>query len=260
MYVPGTPSVTPTPIAGNDPNNEGVCIAEGWLGFKVDSPVPVTGSQYGFSWALFGDGANYLDWNAISSVLVHRVYVKGGPNQNLYAYSQPGTWSDAGLRAPDHPSAGQVPAVSHVIVCYTVVENPEQGCTPGYWKNRGVTTGDWAETGYTTSQTVGSVFSVPGALAAHGNASLLAALDFGGGNGVSGGASILLRAAVAALLNAAHDEVAYGMTAAAVISQVNDALTKGASTDRQWRERMLTLAATLDTLNNAGCPLGAMRP
>jgi hypothetical protein len=116
----------------------------------------------------------------------------------------------------------------------------DEGCTPGYWKNH---LGSWV--GYAPGQTVGSVFT--GSL--YGSSTLLQALNFGGGSGVAGGQQILLRAAVAALLNAASPDVDYTMTTAEVIAAVNAALASGS------RATMLTLAAELDADNNLGCPL-----
>ncbi|MBA2662766.1 MAG: hypothetical protein H0U74_10755 [Bradymonadaceae bacterium] len=124
------------------------------------------------------------------------------------------------------------------------VENDFQGCTPGYWKNH---LSAWQ--GFTPSQTLNSVFMVPGALGLGGN-SLLDALNYGGGPGAVGGARILLRAAVASLLNAAHSGVNYPLTTAQIISQVNAALATGN------RSAMLALATQLDNINNQfPCPL-----
>jgi hypothetical protein len=120
-----------------------------------------------------------------------------------------------------------------------------QGCTPGYWKNH---TSSWPPTGYSTSQKVKDVFTEAWRYPS-GWATLLEALGFGGGSGVNGAAEILLRAAVAALLNAAHPDVAYPRIASQVLSDVNAAL---ASFDR---DTMLALAAQLDADNNRGCPL-----
>jgi hypothetical protein len=110
----------------------------------------------------------------------------------------------------------------------------------------------WVPTGYSTGQTVGSVFDNESSAVT--NATLVQALGFGGGPGVAGGERILLRAAVAALLNSAHPDsespdVDYPMTTAQVIAAVNAAL---ASDDR---DTMLDLAGDLDDLNNLGCPL-----
>jgi hypothetical protein len=115
----------------------------------------------------------------------------------------------------------------------------DDGCTPGYWKNH---LGSWS--GYSPSATLTSVFGA-GAL----DGSLLDGLNFGGGSGVTGAKRILLRAAVAALLNAASPNVDYTRTTAQVIAAVTSALNS------DNRETMLTLASALDADNNLGCPL-----
>ena len=118
-----------------------------------------------------------------------------------------------------------------------------EGCTPGYWKNH-----PEAWIGFTTGQTLESVFDVPDSLGLD-NVSLLDALSFPGGPGVQGGAQILLRAAVAAVLNSANPNVDYSMTTAGVISAVNTALASNI------RSNMTGLGTVLDNLNNDGCPL-----
>jgi hypothetical protein len=122
-----------------------------------------------------------------------------------------------------------------------------QGCTPGFWK-QSQHLDSWVPTGYAPSQTLESVFDVPDALGKDA-VTLLAALDGAGGTDLIGAAEILLRAAVAAILNAAHPGIQYARTAASVIADVNAAL---ATMDR---DTMLALAAQLDTDNNAACPL-----
>lgn len=122
----------------------------------------------------------------------------------------------------------------------------DDGCTPGYWKNH---TRSWAGTGLTPGQTVGSVFSGASAFPSLASSSLLDALQGGGGSGTAGAARILLRAAVAALLNAGHPGVEYPRTAAAIVADVNAALASNN------RSTMLALAGELDEDNNAGCPL-----
>ena len=129
---------------------------------------------------------------------------------------------------------------------YFAVLLGNQGCTPGYWKNH---TDSWPPTGYSTGQAVEDVFSAASAYPAQGTATLLEALSFAGGSGVEGAVEILLRAGVAALLNAAHPEVAYPQTTAEVLSSVNAALASGS------RDAMLFLAAGHDADNNRGCPL-----
>ena len=119
-----------------------------------------------------------------------------------------------------------------------------QGCSPGFWKNHP----DLEFWFWLPGQGVDPVFDVPDALGLD-DFTLLEALSFGGGPGARGGAQILLRAAVAALLNAASPVVEYPLSQSDVISQVNTALATGN------RETMLLLASQLDGLNNLGCPL-----
>lgn len=120
-----------------------------------------------------------------------------------------------------------------------------QGCTPGFWKNHP----DVWPAPYVPSQKVSSVFT--GADPSLANATLLQALGFQGGPGVVGAQSILLRAAVAALLNSADSNISYPLTTAQVIAQVNAALASGN------RGTILALASTLDADNNLGCPINA---
>lgn len=132
-----------------------------------------------------------------------------------------------------------------VDFCYE--EIAAQGCTPGYWKQPHHFD-SWAATGYDPNQTLETVFDVPDALGLD-NVTLAQALSFGGGPGEIGAAKMLLRAAVAALLNAAHPDVNYPRSAQQVINSVNAALS---SLDRNT---MLDLAGELDRDNNLGCPL-----
>ena len=120
-----------------------------------------------------------------------------------------------------------------------------EGCTPGFWKNHPEA---WGPTGFLTTQTLESVFNVPDAFGLD-NVTLIDALGFGGGKGNLGSAKILLRAAVAAILNASHPGVDYEFALADVIADVNTALAGN-------RPGMLALATELDDANNAGCPLG----
>jgi hypothetical protein len=154
-----------------------------------------------------------------------------------------GQYSNVGT-ATGTPNGG--PAVTASDPSHYKGVVPNQGCTPGYWKNH---TDSWPPTGYSPGQAVDSVFAnVNTHYPTLGNATLLQALAFAGGSGNEGGAEILLRAGVAALLNAAHPGVLYPRTEASVIADVNAALL-------QNRDAMLSLAAALDADNNLGCPL-----
>ena len=77
------------------------------------------------------------------------------------------------------------------------------------------------------------------------------ALDFNGGNTLEEKAQILLRNAVASLLNAAHPNINYPLSLAEVIADVNAAL---ASEDGAT---ILALEAILDEYNNFGADLSS---
>lgn len=125
-----------------------------------------------------------------------------------------------------------------------------EGCTPGFWKANVKAGGSaWTAAGYAPGQMVGSVFAAGG----FNNYTLLAALEFGGGPAVAGATQNLLRAAVAAVLNAAHNGVAYPQTVAGIRTAVNNAISSGD------RDAILALAAALDANNNLGCPLNNSR-
>jgi hypothetical protein len=121
----------------------------------------------------------------------------------------------------------------------------EQGCTPGFWKQE-QHFGHWLPTGYLPDTVLNSVFDFPadGPVASLGSDTMLDALNYGGGPGLDGAARILLRAAVAAVLNAAHPDVEYAFTEDDVIADVSAALNSGSRAD------MLALATELDNANN----------
>lgn len=245
--------VVPTFGSTNIPG-DGAAVCEalapgaGYLGFKVDPTNPNdTDTQDGITWWIDATDQN-LGWSASGSI-VKLVLVKGGDGHHVYAYNPPAFSSDDGLHSPT-VGQGNVPEISHFSFCYVPDVDTAEGCTPGFWKNRGLSIGEWALAGYDPAANVTTVFS--NVRPAQAGATLHQALSFPGGTGLDGGQRILLRAAVAALLNAAHSDVDYPLTAAQVISQTSTAL--GGT-----RNAMLALATTLDGHNNAGCPLGAPR-
>lgn len=122
-----------------------------------------------------------------------------------------------------------------------------EGCTPGFWKVP-VHSSAWDATGYSQSQTVEDVFDVPDAYGLDDD-TLLDALWYGGGPGEVGAAQILLRAAVASLLNAGHPDIDFPQTETEIIAAVNAALNSGD------RGAMIDLAGALDDSNNLGCPI-----
>jgi hypothetical protein len=133
-----------------------------------------------------------------------------------------------------------------------------QGCTPGYWK-QSQHFGSWNATGLSPidpSDTLEDAGFMP-VNGVSNSTTLLAALDFEGGDGLEGAEKILLRAAVAALLNELNPDVEYALTGV-----VGDANTAMASMNR---DTMLQWAETFDDSNNPPegmedyddfCPLG----
>jgi hypothetical protein len=127
------------------------------------------------------------------------------------------------------------------------VSTSNQGCTPGFFKQP-QHFDSWSP-GFTTTTKLNTVFTgVDGSLAGE---TLLEALQGGGGPGVVGAEQILLRAAVAALLNASSAGLSFPLTVADIKSDVNTALAIGT------RDAILTVATALDNYNNGsgGCPL-----
>ena len=111
-----------------------------------------------------------------------------------------------------------------------------EGCSPGFWKQPHHLE-DWPDL-FSPDDTVSVVFGIE----APPDLTLLQALDEGGG-GVNG----LLRHAVAALLNAAHDGVNYPFSVAEVISMTQVAFPDG---DIEGTK------ATFEAANELGCGLG----
>ena len=127
-----------------------------------------------------------------------------------------------------------------------------KGCTPGYWK-QSQHFASWIPTGLSPNGLIGSVFANASLYSLSGtsmaNYKLVDGLAFKGGTGLVGAAQILLRAGIAAELNARYSGLGYPMTAATIVTAVNNSLS-GAN-----RAAMITLAGQLDDLNNLGCPL-----
>ena len=118
-----------------------------------------------------------------------------------------------------------------------------KGCTPGYWKNH---TDSWV--GYVPEQTLGSVFEFPADLAGLAGHTLLDALSYGGGPRILGGAKIMLRQAVAALLNSTHPDVPFHPEYW-IIDKVNYSLMS------LERDIMLITYGKFEYLNENLCPL-----
>ncbi|HZF09768.1 MAG TPA: hypothetical protein VFE33_13340, partial [Thermoanaerobaculia bacterium] len=156
-----------------------------------------------------------------------------------------GQYSNTGTTTGTSPS-GTTASAHDDSWYYGQAQQQSQGCSPGYWKNH---PSAWSATGYSTGQIVSNVFHEATRFPSLGSSTLLQALSFQGGSGLDGAAQTLLRAAVAALLNAADSHLNYPRQPSAVISSVNSSLSSGD------RNNMQTLASQLDTDNNLSCPL-----
>ncbi|MBA2488564.1 MAG: hypothetical protein H0V36_04470 [Chloroflexi bacterium] len=127
-----------------------------------------------------------------------------------------------------------------------------EGCTPGYWK-QAQHFDSWEE--YSPSTTLASVFTLPAYFASseYGDDTFLEALNYGGGSGLTSKARQLLRAAVAAFLNAASEDVGYPYRRFSdpgnMLASVNSALAS------QNQTTITNLKDDLDAKNNLGCPL-----
>jgi hypothetical protein len=115
---------------------------------------------------------------------------------------------------------------------------PQEGKSPGYWKNHI----NWPEN-TTQTMTVHSVFS-NASLYVSSTDTLLDALQYQGGNSEAGAAQILLRAAVAGVLNARHPCINYPILESTIIEEVNKALGS------HNRDTMLYLKNIIEECNN----------
>lgn len=119
-----------------------------------------------------------------------------------------------------------------------------EGCTPGYWKNHPEA---WP-TEYSPTDHVGDVWDVA-RFPSLADDTLLEALGYKGGPGLEDMARILLRQAVAALLNVKHDGVDYPYWDSGVITQTNLRLLNGTRAQMEARKNLWAAA------NELGCPL-----
>ena len=126
------------------------------------------------------------------------------------------------------------------------------GRTPGYWKNHPEA---WVN-GYLPGNFIQSVFNVPTSLLKSGELdldrlsgkdTLMNGLGYRGGSTLSGGAQILFRAAIAALLNEAYYGADFPIATSTgdLIAQVNAVLATGS------RSTYVSFASYLDYWNNA---------
>lgn len=119
-----------------------------------------------------------------------------------------------------------------------------QGLGIGFWKTRAGNS-YWLETAYNKTDLVGAAFG-PGYPGAYGGSTLLQALNFPGGPGALGAERILLRQAVAAILNASHPNICYPLSISQIVQMVQAAVGSGDEAV------MHALEDTLEGYNNLG--------
>lgn len=129
----------------------------------------------------------------------------------------------------------------------------DEGCTPGFWKaNVKKGANAWPDN---DSYTINPDDPLTDYLDAHpaiNGVTFIEALNMRGGSGSEGAQEIFLRAASAALLNAAHDEsdLDYEYSFDTELVPAINYVLKEASDNRQI---LLAFASALDDANNADC-------
>jgi len=213
-----------------------------------DGPVGHTDGTLSLATVYYASTPGWvLDWYQNSTgQAIHHVVIQGDQDGYAYSYSPPVT-SDRNLHGDAvELSPGTKPlyeSLRSATFCYSVPQdNPYTGCTLGYWKVR--QHHDSWPAGYFTWSNQRYFFGSNAF-----NDTLLNGLNYKGGSGIDGGKRILLKQAVAALLNAASGDVNYPLSLSEVQQYVTFALNSGD------RDVMVALAGTLDAYNNQGCTL-----
>lgn len=119
-----------------------------------------------------------------------------------------------------------------------------QGLGIGFWKTKSGSS-YWLETAYAKTDLIGSAFG-PAYPGAYGGSTLIQALNFGGGPGPLGAERILLRQAVAAILNASHPGINYPLSISQIVTAVQTAVDSGDPA------AMHALEQVLEGYNNLG--------
>jgi len=226
------------------------------------STVPATGGLVDYTLRITNIG---LDPVVITSLSDSKFPLSPACTTLIGQSIAPGNYRECVITGTVPASSGEL---SFTNTAVAVAQDPEQnsdsasasatvtygwyGRTPGFWKNNEQA---WVS-GYTPNLFIQDVFQVPSTLLKSGDLDitkpngkdrLIEGLSYRGGANLSGGFQILMRAAIAALLNEAYYGSYYpGATSTAgLIAQVNGVLAT------QNRASYLTLASALDFWNNA---------
>src|SRR3990172_8763304 len=125
----GGPGVEPVVVPDNPRCSELPNANPGWVWFKIDEQDINDGSygdgtlQVSIDVHTSGGEETSFDWT--SNIGVDAVFVKGGPNGNLYRYDPPSeSTGDDGLTPPINPNTGKPYGISHIDFCYDVDHTP----------------------------------------------------------------------------------------------------------------------------------------
>ncbi len=110
----GASQVSPVFVEGNKNCEATTGLAE-VLKLEGDDLANGTYPLDGGSVTLSNVGAGTFDWT--STVTIHAVFVKGGPDGNLYDYRPGGATGDTGLSTPINSSNNQPYGLSHITFC-----------------------------------------------------------------------------------------------------------------------------------------------
>lgn len=118
-----TRGIFPVLVEGNVQSS--ICTDRGYdYGMSTETAPPIGTTPYALVGGSISITSNGTYVSFVSTIPIFEAYVKGGPNANRYTYPPTypaGVLSDGNLHSPDHPSPGQIPGVSHVVVCYNAV-------------------------------------------------------------------------------------------------------------------------------------------
>jgi hypothetical protein len=151
------------------------------------------------------------------------------------------------LRALAASAALIVAAATAGIFAGAASSNPPggQGCTPGYWKNH---LDEWAAPGYSPDRKLKTIFGSE-LLGDVGQDTMLDALSYKGGPTLVDAQKILLRHAVAGILNRHHPELSYALSIPFIVDGTTAAL------DTNDRDAILAHKDAIEAQNELGCPL-----
>lgn len=192
---------------------------------------------------------NAASWTTPITITVHEIVPTGMKVCNTGIFKNGSLQGDYTITNPASVTFGFADNASVEMANCNAPLLRMKGCTPGYWK-QDQHFDSWPA-GVTPSQLLSTYF-VTAPLALNGKAlgayTMLEGLKMKGGSGIPGASQILMRASVAAYVNA-RKGLGYQYTTAQVVSLVNAAIASGN------RASMILTASELDQANNAGCTL-----